>query len=60
VYNEVTREAEAFIRGINALTAAHEIGHLFNGEHLEGGLMDVKSATFSDVTLNKIRSVSHP
>ena len=60
VYNEVARTGEIPFSGINALTAAHEIGHLFNGLHPDGGLMSSMSATFSDVTLNKIRSVSHP
>lgn len=62
VYNEPLRAAEVPISAIlnNATTTAHEIGHLFNGDHPDGGLMGLTSATFSDITLASIRSVSHP
>lgn len=58
VYNEVVRETP--VSGVNAITTAHEIGHLFNGQHTDGGLMTPTSTTFSDVTLDQIRSLSHP
>jgi len=48
----------------NAATTGHEIGHLFNGLHGDGGLMAQStsrtSITFSDITLNSIRSINHP
>ncbi len=66
VFNEVIRPPEGrFTTEVNnAATTAHEIGHLFNGQHIDGGLME-QSATrssivFSDITLNKIRSINHP
>ncbi|HEX7184636.1 MAG TPA: hypothetical protein VF756_22620 [Thermoanaerobaculia bacterium] len=60
VYNEVGREAATVVSGINAVTTAHEIGHLFNGQHTDGGLMTPTSTVFTDVTLDRIRSLSHP
>ncbi len=66
VFNEVIRppEGRSTTEVNNAATTAHEIGHLFNGQHTDGGLME-QSATrssivFSDITLNRIRSINHP
>lgn len=66
VYNEVLRPGELTITAAvnNAATTAHEIGHLFNGMHTDGGLM-AQSTTrtttaFSDQTLARIRSISSP
>ena len=46
-------------------TVAHEIGHLFNGMHKDGGLMrngscDNQPGTFSLETLARIRAIDHP
>jgi len=62
VFNELIRPREAAINNIvnHSSVAAHELGHLFNGEHNEGGLMDTLSRSFSDTTLEKIRTVTHP
>lgn len=66
VFNEVLRPRETVISAVvnNAATAAHEIGHLFNGIHRDGGLMEPSrtrtTAIFSDDTLAKIRSINHP
>jgi PKD repeat protein len=48
-----------------ASTAAHEMGHLFNGEHSDGGLMagyssSAQTNSFTPITLNRIRSILHP
>lgn len=66
MYNEVLRPGEIAITGVvnNAATTAHEIGHLFNVMHTDGGLM-AQSTTrtttaFSDQTLARIRSISSP
>lgn len=43
--------------------AVHEIGHLFNGFHEDGGIMgkgSIVSKKFSDLTLKKIRNIHHP
>jgi hypothetical protein len=40
--------------------AVHEAGHLFWGDHGDGGIMDKESPEYSAVTLNKIRSANHP
>ena len=40
--------------------AVHEVGHLFWGDHGDGGIMDKESPEYSAVTLNKIRSAIHP
>ena len=66
VFNEVVRPPEGrFTTEVNnAATTAYEIGHLFNGEHTDGGLMEPSltrsSIVFSDITLNRIRSINHP
>ncbi|MFN2455863.1 MAG: hypothetical protein ABR577_16765 [Pyrinomonadaceae bacterium] len=66
VFNELLRPGEITITPVvnNAATAAHEIGHLFNGIHRDGGLMaqSISRTTtdFSDETLDKIRSINHP
>jgi hypothetical protein len=43
---------------------AHEIGHLFGGQHKQGGLMGTPCKTivteFSDATINTIRTIGHP
>jgi len=39
----------------------HEVGHLFGGEHSDGGLMGEHGDTeFTPITLDKIRSISKP
>lgn len=50
-----------------AWTAAHEIGHLFGGNHIDGGLMAVtcnRSALdgwkFKPITIKTIRNREHP
>jgi hypothetical protein len=47
-----------------AATAAHEIGHLFNGLHEDLGLMAQTTTRstllFSGASLNKIRAIAHP
>jgi hypothetical protein len=64
IFNEVLRSREVKISAVinSATVAAHEIGHLFNGEHADGGLMasTVASRSFSEKTLAKIRSLDHP
>lgn len=48
----------------NAATTAHEIGHLFSGDHFDGGLMEQSgtraSLAFTEITLNFIRSITNP
>jgi hypothetical protein len=44
----------------HADTAVHEVGHLFWGEHGDGGSLDSESAEYSAVTLDRIRSADHP
>lgn len=64
--NEVIRPPETTNTCVvnNAATTAHEIGHLFNGEHTDHGLMEQSSTrtttVLSDVTLDKIRDISNP
>ncbi len=45
-------------------TVVHEVGHLFNGLHADGGVMSgggvAGGPDFSNTTLNRIRSISHP
>jgi hypothetical protein len=66
VFNELLRAPETTITSVvnNAATTAHEIGHLFNGQHGDLGLMaqsvDRTSITFSETTLHTIRSLAHP
>jgi hypothetical protein len=67
VFIEVIRPPETTNTGVvnNAATTAHEIGHLFNGQHTDGsGLMaqsiNRASITFDPTTLNTIRSITHP
>lgn len=48
-----------------AVTAGHEVGHLFSGDHGEGGIMgdalgQMSSNQFSPATINKIRGLTHP
>jgi hypothetical protein len=48
-----------------ANTVAHEVGHLFSGEHGDLGLMgdddgNVLSSQFHPTTINKIRELLHP
>jgi hypothetical protein len=66
VFNELLRSPETTITTYvnNAATSAHEIGHLFNGQHGDLGLMEqssTRSSTiFTEITLNRIRSINHP
>lgn len=62
VFHEVIRPREGQITGIvnSSSVTAHEIGHLFGANHKEGGLMDMVSRSFSDTTLDIIRTVTHP
>ena len=66
VFNEVVRFPEGrFTTEVNnAATTAHEIGHLFNGQHTDGGLMEQSTTrstiAFTDITLDSIRSINHP
>lgn len=67
VFVELLRPKEGLtITGVtnHAATAAHEIGHLFDGRHEEEGLMAQSSTRtsirFTPATLNKIRSLLHP
>lgn len=39
---------------------AHQIGHLFGAEHVDGGLMSQSSNVFSQQSLSKIRHALHP
>lgn len=43
-----------------AETAAHEIGHLANADHNQGGLMDDLDYSFSPTSLRAIRNSTHP
>ncbi len=67
VFNEVIRAPEFPNSQVvnNAATTAHEIGHLFNGQHTDGlGLMaqsgSRQSTIFDPASLNAIRSATHP
>lgn len=66
VFNEVLRAQEITITTVvnNAATTAHEIGHLFNGAHSDGGLMAQSttrtSIAFDPITIATIRSLAHP
>lgn len=47
----------------NAVTTAHEVGHLFNADHLDGGIMGegcTVPLSFSDISIDKIRRLIHP
>lgn len=48
-----------------ASTAVHELGHLFNGDHPDGGIMATigsaqRTNAFSPITIAKIRRINHP
>lgn len=61
IFVELLRRPEAAITNLanNAATTAHELGHTFGGEHVDGGLMEQslyrQSLQFSEKTLNRIR-----
>ncbi|HYC00973.1 MAG TPA: transglutaminase-like domain-containing protein [Candidatus Limnocylindrales bacterium] len=46
------------------VTVVHEVGHLFNLQHPEGGLMaspcNAGTSSFSNASLQKLRDVDHP
>ncbi len=65
IFLEIFSEFELSVLFNPANTAAHEMGHLFNGDHMDGGLMaDISSPdrtnSFSDISINRIRSINHP
>jgi hypothetical protein len=65
IYFETHRARESMHGYANDLsvTAAHEVGHLFSGEHTDGAVMSGKyvgAPYFSATTLNKIRKLRHP
>ena len=41
-------------------TVVHELGHLFGGNHGDGGLMDGEGSEYSLKTLRSIRTILHP
>jgi hypothetical protein len=47
-----------------ALTVAHELGHLFNGRHIDGGLMaepfNITNGNFDRTTIVRIRDAINP
>jgi len=43
-----------------AETSAHEIGHLLNANHGDGGIMDDGSLNFAPPSLIRIRRILHP
>jgi hypothetical protein len=63
VFFESLNPRECFVGGVGCdihATKVHEIGHLLNADHGEGGLMDSLSINFSATSLTAIRSVTHP
>lgn len=44
------------------ITVAHEVGHLFSGQHTDGDLMasPITSGAFSNLTILRIRTLAHP
>lgn len=64
IYWEMFSEYGSQLTGGDTIdyVAGHELGHLFNGDHADGGLMASTNApiTFSAITLAKIRSIAHP
>jgi hypothetical protein len=68
VFLEVMRRGEVPLSDVvnRAITAAHEIGHLFGGDHGEGGLMAEarnrgrNDNRFSERTIATLRNAGHP
>jgi hypothetical protein len=64
IFMECLREFPPTMTVSEAFTVSHEVGHLFNGVHSDGGLMAQSlartSVNFSPQTLNRIRSIPHP
>ena len=64
VFRETLTELAPTAARNEGATTAHEIGHLFNGLHEDLGLMAQTTSrtttAFSDISVNKIRSLLHP
>jgi len=62
IFFEVFRDQPPPPFDVERYTVTHEIGHLFNGQHGDGGIMssNVTSLDFSPITINKIRTIPHP
>ena len=65
VFKETVREAISYGAAcIENAVVAHEIGHLFNGDHADGALMNgtcnLGTLSFSNATLKRIRDIDHP
>jgi len=64
IFLECLREYPPTPTVSEAFTVSHEVGHLFDGRHPDGGLMAQSSIrtniNFTPVTLNRIRTIPHP
>jgi len=64
VFSELLTDHEGLVTQTSspAVVAAHEIGHLFGGQHTDGGIMTTGNSdlTFSPTTLNAIRMTNRP
>ena len=63
IFFEVLRDYPPDSFSLERYTVTHEVGHLFNGRHVDDGVMsNTNPATvdFSPITINKIRSILHP
>jgi hypothetical protein len=64
IFLEALRETPATSYVSEQYTVSHEVGHLFNGDHLDLGLMAQSNirtnVDFSPTTLNRIRIIPHP